>query len=64
MNARKVVRDTIIRKKLIYWKEVAHHPDRHKGTCPPSQARKNYWRLCSRYPDIMLKLGWDEGSVY
>ena len=66
MNARKIVRDTIIRKKFIYWKDVAHNPDYYKGkgTCPPSRARKNYWRLCARYPEIMMKLGWDEGSVY
>jgi hypothetical protein len=64
MNARKVVRDTLIRKKLIYWRNIAHNPDHYKNVCPPSRARKNYWRLCSRYPEIMLKLGWDEGDVY
>lgn len=67
MNARKVVRDTIIRKKFIYWKDVARNPACYrgtKGTCPPSRARKNYWRLCAKYPEIMSKLGWDEASVY
>ncbi len=64
MNARKVVRDTLIRKKIIRWRNIAQNADPYKNVCPPSQARKNYWRLCARYPEIMLKLGWDEGSVY
>lgn len=64
MNARKVVRDTLIRKKMMYWKTVALNPNYYKDICPPSRARKNYWRLCSKYPEMMLRLGLHEGSVY
>jgi len=32
--------------------------------CPPSRARKNYWRLYARYPEIAARLGLTELSVY
>ena len=64
MNARSAVRDAIIRKKILHWKAVALNASYYKDVCTPSQARKNYWRLCSRYPEIMLKLNLHEGSVY
>ena len=64
MNARKPIRDAIITKKFWYWKDVAKHPSRYSTSCPPSRARKNFWRLCVRYPEIAAKLGLNEGSVY
>jgi hypothetical protein len=64
MNARQIVRDAIIRKKLLHWKNVAQTSNYHKDTCSPSRARKNFWRLCARYPEIAAKLGLDVGSVY
>jgi len=63
MNAREVVRKTLLRKKIIHWRTVACGFTCNE-TCPRSRARKNYWRLCARYPEIMRSLGWDEGSVY
>jgi hypothetical protein len=63
MNARKVVRDQLIREKLAHWRAVARGV-RESKTCTRSRARKNYWRLCARYPEIMMSLGWNEGSVY
>jgi hypothetical protein len=63
MNARKPIRDAIIRKKFWHWKAVALNRSVY-GSCPPSQARKNFWRLCARYPEIAAKLGLDEASVY
>jgi hypothetical protein len=62
MNARKIVRDAINRKKLLHWKTVALNPS-HYGDIPASRAKKNYWRLCSRYPEIMMQLRLNEGSV-
>jgi hypothetical protein len=62
MNARKIVQDTLIRKKIIHWKHLASSPSSDKSTA--HRARKNFWRLAARYPEILLKLGWDEGSVY
>jgi len=64
MNARKPIRDAIIRKKILHWKNVAQTSNYHKDICPPSRARKNFWRLCARYPEIAARLGLDEGSVY
>lgn len=62
MNARKIVREAMIRKKILHWKSAALNPS-HYGDIPSSRAKKNYWRLCARYPDIMMQLGLNEGSV-
>lgn len=64
MNARKPIRDAIIRKKFWRWKALALNQSSYGESCPPSQARKNFWRLCARYPEIAAKLGLNEGSVY
>jgi hypothetical protein len=50
-------------RKLLRWSQIAKwYPlDRR---CPPARARKNYWRLCARYPEIMRRLGLTELSVY
>ena len=65
MNARKPIRDAIIRKKFWHWKMLALNQSTSYGqSCPPSRARKNFWRLCARYPEIAARLGLDEGSVY
>jgi hypothetical protein len=64
MNARKPIRDAIIKKKFWDWKDIAKQPSRYSTSCPPSRARKNFWRLCARYPEIAGKLGLNEGSVY
>ena len=64
MNAREPVREAIIRKKFWHWKAVALSRSPHGQSCPPSRARKNFWRLCARYPEIAAKLGLNEGSVY
>jgi hypothetical protein len=64
MNARKPVRDAIIRKRFWHWKAVALSRSPYGQSCPPSRARKNFWRLCARYPEIAARLGLNEGSVY
>jgi len=61
MNARETVRDAIIRQKLLYWKTVALNSSCYQ--IPAWRARKNYWRLCARYPEIMRQLRLNEGSV-
>jgi len=63
MNARKPIRDAIIRTKLWHWKAIALNRSFY-GSGTPSQARKNFWRLCARYPEIAAELGLNEGSVY
>jgi hypothetical protein len=64
MNARKLIRDAIIRKKFWHWKALALNQSTCGQRCPPSRARKNFWRLCARYPEIAADLGLNEGSVY
>jgi hypothetical protein len=63
MNARPQVKEILIAKKMRRWWLVSHcrliDP-----ACPPWRARKNYQRLCSRYPQIMQRLGLDEFSAF
>jgi hypothetical protein len=63
MNARPQVREVLIRKKLQRWCLIARYRFIESGY-PRARARKNFWRLCERYPEIALKLGFNEGSVY
>jgi hypothetical protein len=63
MNARPVVRDALVRRKMVRWREIARFPNAYRSTCP-SKARKNFWRLIARYPEIAARLGFNEASVY
>jgi len=61
MNARPQIREILIEQKMKKWCGIAKwHPHR----CPPARARRNYWRLCARYPEIMRRLGFTATSVY
>jgi hypothetical protein len=63
MNARPQVREILIAKKMKHWWVVAKcrlvDP-----TCPTRRARKNYARLCTRYPEIMKRLNLNEFSAF
>jgi hypothetical protein len=63
MNARPQVREILIAKKMNHWWVVAKcrliDP-----SCPTWRARKNYQRLCARYPEIMQRLGLNEFSAF
>jgi hypothetical protein len=63
MNARPQVREILIAKKMKHWWVVAKcrliDP-----TCPTWRAKKNYQRLCARYPEIMQRLGLNQFSAY
>jgi len=63
MNARPQVREILIAKKMKHWWVVAKcrliDP-----TCPTWRARKNYARLCARYPKIMQRLGLNQFSAF
>jgi hypothetical protein len=63
MNARPEIKEKLIAQKMNHWALVAQYPwvDR---TCPPPRARKNFWRLCQRHPEIMKRLGLNLLSVY
>jgi hypothetical protein len=63
MHARKEVRDFLIAKKMRYWRSVAKYPV-IAPSCPTWRARKNYWHLWRKYPEIASKLGFTEFSVF
>ncbi len=63
MNAGEEIRVALIVRKLKYWLLVAQHPFVGKN-CPSWRARKNYWHLCSKYPEIAARLGMNRASVY
>jgi hypothetical protein len=63
MNARPQVREILISKKLRRWLLIAQYPFVDKA-CSPARARKNYQRLCARYPLIMKRLGLHEFSAF
>jgi len=63
MHARPRIREVIIAKKMRRWVliSVCRGID---PSYPRSRARKNFWRLIQRYPEIAAKLGLNEASVY
>jgi len=63
MNARNEIRVAPIIRKMKYWLMVAQHPFVLKN-CPAWRARKNYWHLCAKYPEIATKIGVTKTSVY
>ena len=63
MHARKPVRDILVARKMRRWCDIARCPSldrRYK----PGRARKNYWYLWRKYPEIAAKLGLHEWSVF
>lgn len=62
MRARPEVRDFLIEFKIRRWKTIALNPSAF-GSYSVTQARKNYWRLCARYPEVMRRLGLTASSV-
>ena len=63
MHARPEIREVLIGMKLRRWCLISTHPFVDKS-CPPARARRNYWRLLAKYPEIAAKLGLSEISVY
>jgi hypothetical protein len=62
MRARPEIRDFLIAFKIKRWKTIARNSSAFGGYSV-SQARKNYWRLCARYPEVMKHLGLSATSV-
>jgi len=63
MHARPSVKAILIRKKLRRWCRIAQSPLLDLR-CPPSRARRNFWRLAKKYPSVLAELGLNELSVY
>jgi hypothetical protein len=47
---------------MHYWLMVARTP-LINTKCPTWRARRNFWHLCRKYPDLSQRLGLDELSV-
>lgn len=63
MHVRPQFREIVIAKKMLRWCSIARSWPLDRR-CEPARARKNYWRLCARYPEIMQRIGLTEASVY
>jgi hypothetical protein len=63
MNARKEIRDHLIAIRMRYWLDVAQCPLVNLR-CPTRRARKNFWALQKRYPELAKRLGLTETSVF
>jgi hypothetical protein len=62
MSARKEIRYHLIAERMHYWLKVARSPLANMK-CPAWRARRNFWHLCRKYPDLSRRLGLDELSV-
>jgi hypothetical protein len=63
MRARTKLYEILIAGKMMRWCNVARRRQLDPK-CPPERARRNYWYLFRRYPEIAHKLGLDEWSVF
>jgi hypothetical protein len=62
MNARKEIRYHLLAERMTYWLMVARTPLMNTK-CPTWRARRNFWYLCRKYPDLSRCLGVNELSV-
>lgn len=60
MHVRPQFRDALIAQKLRKWCMAA----KWQSPSLRGRARRNYWRLCAKYPHVMERLGLSELSVY
>jgi hypothetical protein len=63
MHARPEFHEVLIAQKIRHWHSIARCR-LIAPKVPSSRARKNYWRLCKAYPQVMTKLGLSEIAVY
>ena len=63
MNARPEIREHLIAERMQRWLMIARHPFVGKG-CPKWRARKNFWALQKRHPELAKRLGLTAASVF
>jgi len=63
VNARQEIRTAILTRKMKHWLMVARHPSAYLG-CTAPRARKNFWRLIAKHPEIAAGLHLNAASVY
>ena len=62
MNARKEIRDHLIAARMKQWVDIARCPLVNLR-CPTWRARKNFWSLCRKHPEIASRLGYTEALI-
>ncbi len=62
MNARKEIRDHLIAAHMKRWLDIARCPIMNTRV-PTWKARKNFWSLCRKHPEIAACLGYTEALI-
>jgi len=62
MNARKEIRDHLIATRMKVWLDIAQCP-LVNTKIPTWRARKNFWSLCRKHPEIAARLGYTEALI-
>ena len=62
MNARKEIRDHLIAIRMRRWLDIARCP-LINTKMPTWKARKNFWSLCRKHPEIAARLGYTEALI-
>jgi hypothetical protein len=63
MNARKEIRDYLLASRMKHWLQIARCPIMNTKI-PTWRARKNFWALVRKHPEIAARLGLSEVSVF
>jgi len=62
MNARKEIRDHLLAARMKRWLDIARCP-LINTKIPAWKARKNFWSLCRKHPEIATRLGYTEALI-
>jgi hypothetical protein len=62
MNARKEIRDYLLASRMKVWLDIARWPIINTKI-PTWRARKNFWALVRKYPEIAACLGYSEALI-
>jgi hypothetical protein len=63
MNCREQIREHLIAERMRHWLMIARTPS-IKPHIPRWRARKNFWALQRKYPDLAKRLGLSAVSVF
>ena len=63
MNAKPAIREHLIARRMKYWLDIARTPLMNTKV-PTWRARKNFWALQKRHPDLPKRLGLTLVSVF
>src|SRR5437899_11488025 len=62
MNARQEIRDHLLAVRMRRWLDIARCP-LINTKMPTWKARKNFWSLCRKHPEIAARLGYTEAFI-